>query len=35
MKTWLQWLFEHVREIAPYLAVELILPGGALIAFAL
>jgi hypothetical protein len=35
MKTWLQWLFEQVREIAPYFAVELILPGGTLIALAL
>jgi hypothetical protein len=35
MKTWLQWLFEHVREIAPYLAMELILPGGTLIVLAL
>ena len=35
MKTWLQCLFEHVREIAPYFAVELILPGGTLIALAL
>jgi hypothetical protein len=35
MKTWLQWLFGQVREIAPYFAVELILPGGTLIALAL
>lgn len=35
MKTWLQWLFERVREIVPYFAVELILPGGTLIALAL
>jgi hypothetical protein len=34
MKTWLQWLFEHVKEIAPYLAMELILPGGTLIVLA-
>ena len=35
MKTWLQGLFEHVREIPLYLAMELILPGGTLIALAL
>jgi len=35
MKTWSQWLFERVREIAPYLAMELILPGGTLIVLAL
>lgn len=35
MKTWLQWLVVQVREIAPYFAVELILPGGTLIALAL
>jgi hypothetical protein len=35
MKTWLQWLAVQVREIAPYFAVELILPGGTLIALAL
>jgi hypothetical protein len=35
MKTWLLWLAGQVREIAPYFAVELILPGGTLIALAL
>jgi len=35
MKTWLQGLFEHVREIPLYLAMELILPGGTLIVLAL
>jgi len=35
MKTWLLWLVEQVRQFAPYFAVELILPGGTLIALAL
>ncbi len=35
MKTWFQWLVEHLRELGPYFAVELILPGGSLIALAL
>ena len=35
MKTWLQWLSEQIREIGPYFALELILPGGTLIALAL
>jgi hypothetical protein len=35
MKIWFQWLFEQVREIAPYFAIELVLPGGTLIALAL
>jgi hypothetical protein len=32
---WLQWLIEQLREWGPYFAVELILPGGTLIALAL
>jgi len=32
---WLQWLMSQVREFGPYFAVELILPGGTLIALAL
>jgi hypothetical protein len=35
MKNGLQWLFEQLRALGPYLAVELILPGGSLIALAL
>jgi len=35
MKTWLQWLVAQLRELGPYFAVELILPGGSLIALAL
>ena len=32
---WVQWLVEQVREFGPYVAVELVLPGGTLIALAL
>ena len=32
---WLQWLIAQLREFGPYFAVELILPGGTLIALAL
>jgi len=32
---WLQWLVEQLRAVGPYFAVELILPGGTLIALAL
>jgi hypothetical protein len=32
---WIQWLVEQLREFGPYFAVELLLPGGTLIALAL
>ena len=32
---WMQWLVEQVREFGPYFAVELVLPGGTLIALVL
>jgi hypothetical protein len=32
---WLQWLVAQARELGPYLAIELILPGGTLIALGL
>lgn len=32
---WWQWLISQVREFGPYFAVELVLPGGTLIALAL
>ncbi|HTS20948.1 MAG TPA: hypothetical protein VMN79_03970 [Casimicrobiaceae bacterium] len=35
MKAWLQWLVEQLKEIGPYFALELVLPGGTLIALAL
>jgi hypothetical protein len=32
---WIQWLVEQLREFGPYFAVELLLPGGTLVALAL
>lgn len=32
---WWPWLIAQLREFGPYFAVELILPGGTLIALAL
>ena len=32
---WMQWLIEQLREFGPYVAAELLLPGGTLIALAL
>ena len=32
---WIQWLVDQLREFGPYFAVELVLPGGTLIALAL
>ncbi|HEX8011308.1 MAG TPA: hypothetical protein VF814_10275 [Casimicrobiaceae bacterium] len=32
---WMQWIVEQLRDLGPYLAVELILPGGSLVALAL
>jgi hypothetical protein len=32
---WVQWLIEQLREFGPYLAAELLLPGGTLVALAL
>ena len=31
---WIQWLIEQVRQFGPYVAVELLLPGGTLVALA-
>jgi hypothetical protein len=35
MKTWLTWVLEQLKAIGPYFALELVLPGGTLIALAL
>jgi hypothetical protein len=32
---WVQWIVEQFRTLGPYLAVELILPGGSLLALLL
>ena len=32
---WVQWVVEQFRALGPYLAVELILPGGSLLALLL
>ena len=32
---WVQWIVEQFRTLGPYLAVELILPGGSLVALLL
>jgi hypothetical protein len=32
MKTSIEWLMGRVREFGPYAAIELVLPGGSLIA---
>jgi hypothetical protein len=32
---WMQWIVEQLRTFGPYFAVELILPGGSVIALAL
>jgi hypothetical protein len=32
---WKQWLIEQMRQFGPYVAAELLLPGGTLIALAL
>ena len=32
---WMQWIVEQFRGLGPYLAVELILPGGSLLALLL
>jgi hypothetical protein len=32
---WVQWLIEQIREFGPYVAAELLLPGGTLVALAL
>jgi hypothetical protein len=33
--SWIQWRVAQVRALGPYLAVELILPGGSLLALLL
>jgi hypothetical protein len=32
---WVQWIVEQFRTLGPYFAVELILPGGSLLALLL
>jgi hypothetical protein len=32
---WLQWIVEQFRTLGPYFAVELILPGGSVLALLL
>jgi hypothetical protein len=32
---WIEWIVVQVRALGPYLAVELILPGGSLLALLL
>jgi hypothetical protein len=32
---WLEWIVEQIRTLGPYFAVELILPGGSLLALLL
>ena len=32
---WVQWIVEQFRALGPYLALELILPGGSLLALLL
>jgi hypothetical protein len=32
---WVQWIVEQLRTLGPYFAVELILPGGSLLALLL
>jgi hypothetical protein len=34
-KAWLQWIVEQLRTLGPYFAVELILPGGSVLALLL
>ena len=31
----LEWIFRRVRSLGPYLAIELILPGGSIVALVL
>jgi hypothetical protein len=33
--SWIEWVVGQVRSLGPYLAVELILPGGSLLALLL
>ena len=33
--TWIVWIVGQLRNLGPYLAVELILPGGSLLALLL
>jgi hypothetical protein len=35
MKNWIEWLAGRARELGPYFAIELVLPGGSLIALLL
>jgi hypothetical protein len=35
MKNWMDWIVPRARELGPYFAVELLLPGGSLIALGL
>jgi hypothetical protein len=32
---WIQWIVEQVRTLGPYFAIELILPGGSVLALLL
>jgi hypothetical protein len=32
---WMQWIVEQFRTLGPYFAIELILPGGSLLALLL
>jgi hypothetical protein len=33
--SWIEWIVGQLRSLGPYLAVELILPGGSLLALLL
>lgn len=33
--SWIEWIVVQLRGLGPYLALELILPGGSLLALAL
>ena len=32
---WMQWIIEQLRTLGPYFAIELILPGGSVVALLL
>jgi len=33
--SWVQWILEQFRTLGPYFAIELILPGGSVVALLL